>query len=121
MIQKIQGQLAWRGTKGKVRDNIVILRRDAEALVEDYEELRKAYLALTSENNNQLCTYGPEEERKPHWILKFEDADKGDMHFDDGAEAMKMFAICNMTWNCTLYVTARFKPIQITFTVERRD
>ena len=119
MIQKIQGQLAWRGTNGKVRDNIVILRRDAEALVEDYEELRKAFLILTSENNNQLCTYGPEEERKPHWILKFEETGN-DMHFDDEAEAMKMFAVCTMTWNCTLYVTERFKPIHIKFTVEAR-
>lgn len=53
-----------------------------------------------------LCTYGPPSERKRHWILKFEDADKGDMHFDDEAEALRMFFRCDVAWNCTLFVTA---------------
>ena len=63
-----------------------------------------------------LCTYGPEAERKRRWILRFDDADKGDMHFDDEAEAMKMFAVCTLNWTCTLFVTAEFVPITIRFT-----
>jgi hypothetical protein len=68
-----------------------------------------------------LCTFGPEAERQRHWILKFEDADKSDMHFDDEAEAMKMFAACMLSWTCTLYVTAEFVPVTIRFIVRREQ
>lgn len=58
-----------------------------------------------------LCTYGPPNERKRHWILKFEDADKDDMHFEDEQEAMRMFNRCKDNWTCTLFVTAEFVPL----------
>lgn len=54
-----------------------------------------------------LCTYGPPLDRKPHWILKFEDADRGEMHFDNEDEAHSAFDKYEGNWTCTLYVTAR--------------
>ena len=118
MIRKMKEALAWRGPNGRVMGHIVLLRRDAEALVEDYEQLVAAYLLTPLPT---LCTHGPEPERKRHWILKFEDADKEDMHFDDEAEAMKMFVLHTIQWNCTLFVTAEFKPIKITFTTKAME
>lgn len=53
-----------------------------------------------------LCTFGQPAERKPQWILKFEDADVGDMHFDDEVEAIENFKRFTVTYNCTLFVTA---------------
>jgi len=53
-----------------------------------------------------LCTFGPPAQRRPHWILRFEDAEMADMHFDDEDEAMARFDRCSQTWNCTLFVTA---------------
>lgn len=52
-----------------------------------------------------LCTYGPPAERKRHWILKFEDADMSDMHFDNEEEAVKRFDRCKDAWTCTLFGT----------------
>lgn len=54
---------------------------------------------------SELCTFGPPHERKRHWILKFEDADVGDMHFDDQAEAMAAFDKHSMGYTCTLFST----------------
>lgn len=67
--------------------------------------------ALTSTNATELCTYGPPAERKRHWILKFDDADKNDMHFTDEHEAIAMFRRCSTAWTCTLFVTATFAPL----------
>lgn len=53
-----------------------------------------------------VCTFGIPAERKRHWILKFEDADVGDMHFDDEEMAHDQFKQCSVNWNCTLFVTA---------------
>lgn len=55
----------------------------------------------------QLCTYGVPSERKPVWIVKFEDADRGDAHFDNEAEAIMFFLRASDNWNCTLLTTAR--------------
>jgi hypothetical protein len=52
-----------------------------------------------------LCTFGPPNERKKRFILRFEDADKADMHFDDEAEAVAMFRRCELNWTCTLFGT----------------
>lgn len=57
-----------------------------------------------------LCTYGPPAERRRRWILKFEDPDVNDMHFDDEAEALIMFARHSMNWTCTLFGTWEMKP-----------
>ena len=57
-----------------------------------------------------LCTYGPPAERKRRWILKFEDAEVGDMHFGDEGEAMRAFATFSAAYTCTLFVTAEVKP-----------
>ncbi len=59
-----------------------------------------------------LCTFGVPGERKRHWILKFEDADLGDMHFDDACAAHTEFERAETNWNCTLYVTAT-RPVEI--------
>ena len=50
-----------------------------------------------------LCTFGPPEARKRHWILKFEDTDVGDMHFDDEQEALAAFEKYQESWTCTLF------------------
>jgi hypothetical protein len=38
--------------------------------------------------------------------LKFEDADVGDMHFNDKTEAVAAFKRFETAWCCTLLVTA---------------
>lgn len=53
-----------------------------------------------------LCTFGPPSERRRHWILKFEDADVDDMHFDQEYEAHDAFRRYSDCWTCTLFVTA---------------
>jgi hypothetical protein len=53
----------------------------------------------------ELCTFGPRAERKRHWILKFEDADIEDMHFDDQDEALSAFGKHSMGYTCTLFST----------------
>lgn len=55
-----------------------------------------------------LCTFGPPNERQRYWILKFEDADVGDMHFKDEVEAMQAFRKFEVTYTCTLFVTASY-------------
>jgi hypothetical protein len=55
-----------------------------------------------------LCTYGPQAERQRHWILKFDDPDRCDMHFDNESEAMRMWDRLKDNWTCTLFVTAEF-------------
>lgn len=52
-----------------------------------------------------LCTYGPPGERKRLWILKFEDADVADMHFDSEDEALETFRRKSDSWTCTLLST----------------
>ena len=52
-----------------------------------------------------ICTFGPPAERRRHWILIFEDADVGDMHFDDELEAHEAFERYDDHLNCTLFVT----------------
>lgn len=55
-----------------------------------------------------LCTDGPIANRERRWILKFEDADMGDMHFDNESEAMRNWDRAKDNWTCTLFVTAEF-------------
>ena len=55
-----------------------------------------------------LCTFGPPANRKRRWILKFEDRDVADMHFDDEGEAMHAWNLAKDNWTCTLFVTAEF-------------
>lgn len=62
--------------------------------------------AGTNEERFVLCTFGPPNERKRHWILKFEDTDVGDMHFDNELTALMAFRSFAMTYTCTLFVTA---------------
>lgn len=62
-------------------------------------------------DNDVLCTFGPPKERRRHWILKFEDTDRDDMHFDDEGQAMRMFVHCADNWTCTLFVTASYNPL----------
>lgn len=54
----------------------------------------------------ELCTYGPPNERKPTWIVKFEDASRGEAHFDNEREAILFFLRASNSWNCTLLTTA---------------
>lgn len=54
----------------------------------------------------QLCTYGPPAERQHHWLLRFDDPDRGDCHFDNEQDAMEFFARAEGNWTCTLFVTA---------------
>lgn len=51
---------------------------------------------------SELCTFGPKAERKRRWILKFEDADVGDMHFNDQAEAEGAFVKFSDSYTCTV-------------------
>lgn len=55
-----------------------------------------------------LCTFGPPAERERRWILKFEDADVGDMHFAAEPDAMRAFERYSGAFTCTLFVTATF-------------
>jgi hypothetical protein len=52
----------------------------------------------------ELASFGYS--RKPMWILKFEDADRGEMHFDNELDAHRSFEDFAVTWNCTLFETA---------------
>lgn len=52
-----------------------------------------------------LCTFGPPQERRRRYILKFEDADMADMHFDDKVEAVAEFLKRQGMWTCTLFGT----------------
>jgi len=63
----------------------------------------------TSTPEQKLCAFGPIAERRPHWLLRFEDAEMGEMHFDSGDEAMAEYRRRSPQWNCTLYVTAGWK------------
>lgn len=58
-----------------------------------------------------LCTYGEPSKRKPVWMLRFEDQDKGVNVYHDEAEAHAAFQQATLNWNCTLFVTAR-APVQ---------
>jgi len=51
-----------------------------------------------------LCTFGPPNERRKRWILKFEDTEMSDMHFDDEVEAKSCWRRLKDAWTCTLYV-----------------
>lgn len=55
-----------------------------------------------------LCTDGPPNERTRCWILKFDDRDMGDMHFDNEGDAMRAWDRAKDNWTCTLFVTAEF-------------
>ena len=55
----------------------------------------------------QLCTYGVPSERKPVWIVRFEDADRGDAVFHDEQEAIDFWLRAEGNWNCTLLTTVR--------------
>lgn len=52
-----------------------------------------------------LCTYGPPTERKARFILKFDDADVRDMHFDDQGDAIAAYLRHTGSWTCTLFGT----------------
>lgn len=54
---------------------------------------------------SELCTFGPPLKRKRRWILKFEDADAGDMHFDNQEEAEGAFDKYSGNYTCTLFST----------------
>lgn len=58
----------------------------------------------------RLCTYGPPAERKRTWVIKFEDADMGDMFFTDEKEALETFDRASLNWNCTLFETVLRLP-----------
>jgi hypothetical protein len=60
--------------------------------------------------DGEICTFGPPKERRRRWIIKFEDADMGEMHFDNEHEAITKFKKCSMAWTCTLFVTATIGP-----------
>lgn len=56
-----------------------------------------------------LCTYGPPEDRRRTWYLKFDDPDQGVMIFDNEREAMAAWDRAKDHWTCTLFVTAEYK------------
>lgn len=60
----------------------------------------RAQCALPAE----LASFGID--RKRLWILKFEDADRGDMHFDDESDAHHAYENFSVGWNCTLLETS---------------
>ena len=55
-----------------------------------------------------LRTFGPSAERERRWILKFEDADVGDMYYVTEPDAMRAWDRYKDTYTCTLFVTAEF-------------
>jgi hypothetical protein len=55
----------------------------------------------------ELASFGVD--RKRVWILKFEDADRGDMFFDREVPAHAMYEKASVTWNCTLLETSERK------------
>jgi hypothetical protein len=55
----------------------------------------------------ELASFG--HAQKPFWILKFEDADRGEMHFGNEEDAHRAFESHSVTWNCTLFETAARK------------
>lgn len=78
--------------------------------IDQVNELRAALAAAQA--GGILCTYGPPHERKRRWVLRFDDPDRGEMHFDDEGEAMSMFNKCTMNWTCTLFVTAEQRALR---------
>jgi hypothetical protein len=64
------------------------------------EQFREQY-------HDELCTFGPPQERKPIWIVKFEDANRGEAHFDNENEAIDFYLQASNSWNCTLLTTVR--------------
>jgi len=68
--------------------------------------------ARAEQNQKALCTYGPQANRKRRWILKFDDRDVADMHFDDEGDAMRAWDRAKDNWTCTLFVTAEFVPMK---------
>jgi len=58
----------------------------------------------TSPVTETLASFGTE--RKRIWILKFEDADRGDMNFDDESDAHHAYENFSVGWNCTLLETS---------------
>lgn len=86
-------------------------------LIEDQEGLMIAWFACAlmrgyderaaRESRVELCTFGPPTERRRRWILKFEDADVDDMHFEEREEAERAWRRYSDAWTCTLFVTAK--------------
>jgi hypothetical protein len=62
---------------------------------------------LRQQHCGELCTFGPPQDRRPTWIVKFEDASHGEAHFDDEAEAIDFYLQASNSWNCTLLTTVR--------------
>jgi hypothetical protein len=46
----------------------------------------------------------------PKFIIRFEDAELGDLHFDDEAEARSRFSDLSVSWNCFLFGTLPVEP-----------
>lgn len=59
----------------------------------------------------ELCTHGPKDQRAPIWIIKFEDASRGDSIFDNETEAVDFYLQASNGWNCTLLTTVRIAPL----------
>lgn len=55
--------------------------------------------------SEELCTFGPIEERKKIWIIRFEDNDKVDLIFYDEEQAIRRYEVYAEMWNCTLLGT----------------
>lgn len=54
---------------------------------------------------DDLASFG--HDRKRTWLLMFEEAGRETMHFDDEALAHEVYERASLTWNCTLFETAR--------------
>jgi hypothetical protein len=81
----------------------------ASAGVDDVELAYRRW--IRNGHAGELCTHGPVTERKPIWIVKFEDADRGESHFHSEDEAIEYYLKVSDSWNCTLLTTVRVPDV----------
>jgi hypothetical protein len=111
VTELLEREAVWSKVRGASDCCCMFYSRDTEREYETgtcpHQRVRAALAtpAPAKTGETALCTFGPEKERKRVFILKFEDADVGDMYFTDEAEAVKAFGRHSFTWNCTLLST----------------
>lgn len=74
---------------------------------DDGEERRGFQAWVRDQHHGELCTHGIKEQRAPTWIIKFEDASRGEAHFNNETEAVDFYLQASNSYNCTLLTTVR--------------
>jgi uncharacterized lipoprotein YddW (UPF0748 family) len=66
------------------------------------------YVCASETGVGEFCAPGPAEDQRGVWLLKFEDAQRGDRIYFDESEAYQSFARAeSLGWNCYLFVVAK--------------